>query len=214
MVGDFMALTQRIRSKRLQRHKATNEYVQYRVGETLRKIRLSNNMTQTFVAHENGLSSGMISLIESNNISASIRTLSKLINFYGLKMSCLFEDKSENQKYEVIKKNERRIVEKIQAQNGKGTGYLCESLAFANNDKRVEPFIFTLSDDLVVEKAFTHDGESFIYVLQGNLEIFVEDHMVELKEGDSMYLDASLEHRFHTKYGSLVTVLLVKRAVA
>lgn len=80
-----------------------NEYYRYNVGETLKKLRLSNNMTQKFVARESGLSSGMISLIESNSISASISTLSKLMKFYGVKMSWLFDDENENKKYEIIR---------------------------------------------------------------------------------------------------------------
>lgn len=203
-----MTLMQRSRTKRIQKLTRDNEYAKYKVGETLRKIRLSNNMTQTFVANENGLSSGMISLIESNNISASIRTLSKLIGFYGLKMSCLFDDKYGSKKYEVDKKDDRKIIEKFNSCDGVGTGYACESLAFDMKDKRMQPFVFRLSDDMVVEKSFTHEGESFVYVIQGALELFVEERVLELTEGDSVYLDASMEHRFRTKSGFGAMVLM------
>lgn len=203
-----MTLIQRSRTKRIRKLARDNEYAKYKVGETLRKIRLSNNMTQTFVANENGLSSGMISLIESNNISASIRTLSKLIGFYGLKMSCLFDDRCGTKKFDVDKKGDRKIVEKFKSRDGVGTGYACESLAFEMKDKRMQPFVFTLSEDMMVEKSFSHDGESFVYVIRGALELFVEDRMLELTEGDSVYLDASMEHRFRTKSGFGATVLM------
>ncbi len=206
--GEVMSLSQRSRSKRSRKLAGDNEYAKYQVGETLRRIRLSNNMTQTFVANENGLSSGMISLIESNNISASIRTLSKLIDFYGIKMSCLFEDRCGSIKYEVVKKDTRRVIEKINSRDDAGTGYTCELLASDTKDKRMQPFVFTLSDDMEVEKTFIHEGESFVYVMQGTLELFIEETMLELMEGDCVYLEAFLEHRFRTKNGSGVTVFV------
>ncbi|HOI17798.1 MAG TPA: helix-turn-helix transcriptional regulator, partial [Geobacteraceae bacterium] len=45
---------------------SSNDYFKYNVGETLKNMRLSKNLTQKFVARANGLSPAMISLIESN----------------------------------------------------------------------------------------------------------------------------------------------------
>ncbi len=189
----------------------SNEYYRYNVGETLKKLRLSNNMTQKFVARENGLSSGMISLIESNSISASISTLSKLMKFYGVKMSWLFDDKNENKNYEIIRKKDRKVLSKILIQNGNcnGNGFYCESLSQMKH-KKMQPYIINLSDDIIGDNFYIHYGEAFMYVLKGVFELTIGDNQVVVTEGDSIYMDASLEHRFRSVNGSEVTVLIVK----
>lgn len=189
----------------------SNEYLKYNVGETLKNLRLSNNLTQKHVARANGLSPAMISLIERNNISASITTLSKLLKFYGAKMSWLFDENNASSKYEVTRINERKTLSKIFAQNGAcgGYSYFCESLLKMKR-KKMLPYVFTLSDDVVGENFFVHYGESFMYVLKGNFELTVGCRRVVLTEGDSVYLDASMEHGFHSMDGSEVMVLVIK----
>lgn len=188
-----------------------NEYMKYNVGETLKNLRLSNNLTQKYVARANGLSPAMISLIERNNISASITTLSKLLKFYGVKMSWLFDENNATSKYEITRKNERKPLSKIFAQYGNcsGNGYFCEALLQIKR-KKMQPYIITLSDDIIGDNFFVHYGESFMYVLKGYFELTLGGRPVVLKEGDSIYLDASMEHGFHSKDGSEVTVLVVK----
>ena len=188
-----------------------NEYLKYNVGETLKNLRLSSNLTQKHVARANGLSPAMISLIERNNISASIATLSKLLRFYGVKMSWLFDEHNATNKYEIIRKNERKPLSKIYAQNTacSGYGYFCEALLQMKR-KKMQPSIITLSDEVVGDNFFVHYGESFMYVLKGNCELTVGGRRVVLEEGDSVYLDASAEHGFHSRDGSEVTVLVVK----
>jgi transcriptional regulator with XRE-family HTH domain len=214
MEGAAMSSSQTIEPEQNNKSGICNEFIKYKVGDTLRQLRLSNNMTQKYVARENGLSSGMISLIESNSISASISTLSKLMKFYGLKMSWLFDDKNENVKYEVIRKDERKLLSRILAQNGdcNGNGFFCESLSPMKR-KKMQPYIITLSDDIIGDNFYIHYGESFLYVLKGVFELTLGGRQEVLSEGDSVYLDASLEHRFRSKDGSEVTVLVVKMVV-
>jgi transcriptional regulator with XRE-family HTH domain len=215
MEGAAMTLHEISKPEKKRKLSTNNEYTKYKVGETLKRLRLSKNMTQKFVARENGLSSGMISLIESNSISASITTLSKLLKFFGVRMSWLFDDNNENQKYEVIRKDGRKTLSKIFTQNAhcNGNGFFCESLSQIRQ-KKMQPYIVTLSDEIVSDNFFVHYGESFMYVLKGTFDLTLGGCQVVLKEGDSVYLDASLEHRFRSKDGSEVSVLVVKAAVS
>jgi quercetin dioxygenase-like cupin family protein len=62
----------------------------------------------------------------------------------------------------------------------------------------MEPFIITInppSDASEMEKPSTHEGEEFVYVLEGELEIQLQDESFLLQPGDSIYYDASVPHR-------------------
>ena len=205
----------RMETENKSRQSPCNEYFRYNVGQTLKKLRLSNNMTQKFVASSNGMSSGMISLIESNSISASIPTLAKLMKFYGVKMSWLFDDKNENRKYEIIRKHDRKILSRILTKNASSgeNGFLCESLSHMT-EKKMRPYIINLSDEIIGDTLDVHFGEVFMYVLKGVFELIIDGSQVVLKEGDSIYMDASLEHRFRSAGGLEVAVLVVRMAAA
>lgn len=100
------------------------------IGDKLKKMRLSYNLTQKCVALENGLSPAMLSLIERNCAYASIATLSRLTKYYGVTMGWLFGNETKTNKYEIIRKNDRRLLSEIILQNDKNTNnnYCCESL--------------------------------------------------------------------------------------
>ena len=59
----------------------------------------------------------------------------------------------------------------------------------------MEPFIVTLEPVAIKEKRLsTHEGEEFIYVLEGDVEVHLEDHTDTLEPGDSIYFKSSIPH--------------------
>ena len=42
-----------------------------------------------------------------------------------------------------------------------------------------------------------HDGQEFVFVVAGAVELLYDGKTYRLEKGDSAYLDASLSHRFH-----------------
>ena len=43
----------------------------------------------------------------------------------------------------------------------------------------------------------THDGQEFVYVVEGAIELFYDGRNYRLEKGDSAYLSSSLSHTFH-----------------
>jgi transcriptional regulator with XRE-family HTH domain len=180
-------------------------------GTRLKKLRLNGKLTLKDVARVTGLSVSLISRIENEDISPSIETLSKLAKFFGVKVSCLFSEDDADQKYEIIRRDQRKTIFSIISDKKSNNGYLYESFSSRKQDKKLDPFIVTLSEKFHGDHTFNHEGEVFIYVLKGALELFLENCLITLEEGDSIYLDASLEHKFHSKHDSGAIALGVKR---
>jgi len=57
----------------------------------------------------------------------------------------------------------------------------------------MEPFIVTLEPS-VEEEPSTHDGQEFIYVLQGSMEVRLDKEIHILEAGDSIYYDSTVPH--------------------
>jgi transcriptional regulator with XRE-family HTH domain len=189
----------------------SKDYLKYNIGDKFKNVRLSKKLTQRHVARMTGLSPALISLIESDNICASIATLSKLTCFYGITMDSLFDDKVEIKKFDIVRKDERKIVSRVMTHLDGEDGYYLQRLSSTMNKKKMEPFLITLSDGISGDTTFVHDDETYLFVLDGTLEIMLENQQLLLEEGDGVYLDALLEHRLRSKPASQASVLLMKK---
>lgn len=43
----------------------------------------------------------------------------------------------------------------------------------------------------------SHDGQEFVFVVEGAIELLYDGKTYQLKKGDSAYLNAPLSYRFH-----------------
>lgn len=74
--------------------------------------------------------------------------------------------------------------------------YDYENLASNFAHKAIEPFIVTVTprDDNYIPEPDYHKGYEFLYVLEGNLRVFIKDNVVDLNPGDSMYFNSLHKH--------------------
>ncbi len=72
-------------------------------------------------------------------------------------------------------------------------------LAQNKADRHMEPFIIDINPASEEEvKLSTHEGEEFIYVLEGEVEIRYGKDTYELNVGDSIYYDSIVAHHVHS----------------
>ena len=82
------------------------------------------------------------------------------------------------------------------------------SLAKEKAGRHMEPFIIDIQPS--EEKDFklsAHEGEEFIFVLSGELEIEYGKEKYLLKEGDSIYYDSIVKHHVHGVAGKAARIL-------
>jgi transcriptional regulator with XRE-family HTH domain len=182
---------------------------EYNIGAKLKSLRLSKKLTLQAVAKETGFSPALISQIENNNVSPPIATLSKIAKFFNVKIGMFFTESEEECKYEVVRSNERKEVPRVISPTGSSHGYSYESLSFHKQNKKMEPFILTLNDTVSEYTTYSHEGEKFLFILVGTAEIWLDDERITLGEGDSIYFDSTIRHRFLSKNGSEVKILSV-----
>jgi len=72
-------------------------------------------------------------------------------------------------------------------------GYSYESLAPEKANRFMEPFLITMMPSRVTELS-NHDGQEFIFVLEGEMRAQVGDQVEILKAGDAVYYDSSHPH--------------------
>jgi DNA-binding transcriptional MerR regulator/mannose-6-phosphate isomerase-like protein (cupin superfamily) len=155
------------------------------LGVRLRQLRTRRGLSLARVADAASISVGFLSALERSQMSASVGTLRKLARFYKTNILDFF-DAAESSSPLVAAHNRKML----QA----GPGVRMELLALGNTV--MEPHMFRISPRAGSGESYTHEGEEFLYVLQGELQISVADAEYRLKPGDSFYFESATPHRW------------------
>ena len=156
------------------------------LGARLRGLRFKRGLSLAAVAGATGVSVGFLSALERAQMTASVGTLRKLARFYKTNILDFFNPTAANPHR--VRPAERKTLEA-------GPGVTMELLGWGNTV--MEPHLFRIAPAATSGGAYTHEGEEFLYVLQGKLEISLDGgENVRLSPGDSFYFECSTPHRW------------------
>ena len=182
---------------------------EYNIGAKIKLLRRANKLTLQDVANETGFSTALLSQIENNNVSPPIATLSKIANFFDVKIGHFFNENEEECRFEVLRSDERTVIPRVVSRDGTNHGYFYESLSVRKKNRKMDPFLLTLNEKVTSTDTYSHNGEEFLFIMKGTAELLLDDQRILLNEGDSVYFDASLKHRLLSSVSDEVKVMVV-----
>jgi transcriptional regulator with XRE-family HTH domain len=185
------------------------EEVQTSVGQRVRMVREEKGLTTADVGQRTGLSPTYLDQIEADELSPPLGTLIRIAKALDMKLG-RFISSGEVKPFTVVRKDERRIVSRYTSAQRDQYGYTYESLAPDKKDRHMEPFMVTLVPSSARKELSTHAGQEFIYVLEGAMEIILEDYTDVLHPGDSIYYDSTVPHlvKCHSKETTKILAVL------
>lgn len=168
-----------------------------KIGSKVRELRQKNRYTLQDLAAKTGLSKPFLSQIENHHVVPPVATLLKLARALNVNMGHFFQDEQSSEKISVTRQNERvRIERRPHHQKGE-VNYIYEALETKKSNKHMEPFLVEFRDQDTSEMVFvSHEGEEFVYLLDGKLEFRTIDRVEILEPGDSIYFESDLSHSF------------------
>lgn len=143
----------------------------------------------TEVAELSGFSKGLLSKIENNRIVPAIATLTKIAGVLGVKISVLME---EGDVANAAVTPDMAPCGDAFVQTNKG--YSIYGLAPHFINKKMQPLLIFSQKDRVLAHSVSHEGEEFIYVLEGCVRIHVGSAEYLLSKGQSIYFECVNEH--------------------
>ena len=171
------------------------EIKEIRVGEKIKALREQKGLSLKDVADTTGFSTALLSQMENHLVSPSLGTMTKLAKALRVKVGNLLGE-TQAEPFTIVRKDERKNVSRFASIEGVKYGYSYESLGFDKKDRHMEPFIVTLEPATVrTAKTSVHEGEEFIFVLEGEMEVILGNHTDVLFPGDSIYYDSIIPHR-------------------
>lgn len=155
------------------------------IGGHLRRLRSKRRLSLAQVADAVGISVGFLSALERSQMSGSVGTLRKLARFYKTNILDFFDASEPGSRQ--VRPADRKVLEA-------GVGVRMELLAWG--ETVMEPHLFRIAPEAGSGDPYTHEGEEFIYVLRGELEITVDGEEYRLRSGDSFYFESATPHRW------------------
>jgi transcriptional regulator with XRE-family HTH domain len=169
-----------------------------KIGERIRNLRQSSNLTQEELAERAGLTKGFISQIERDQTSISLDSLVKMLEALDENISDFFQEASQEKI--TYREKDRVAIEKEKIEK-------FELLVPGSTNRRLEPILLTLREGEATPKEKPHEGEEFGFVLRGRVNLRFGREILKLKKGECFYLSAEKEHWIHNS-GSREAVIL------
>jgi transcriptional regulator with XRE-family HTH domain len=163
------------------------------VGEKVRYVREEKTLSLEDVSRRTGIDIPLLKQIENGTVSPPLGVIIKLAKALDMKMG-YFISGEENRAYTIVRRNDRKVISRYDSRRQKQYGYEYESLAPHKKDRHMEPFMVTLEPVETEGGRSTHDGQEFIFVLQGNMEVCLGEEVHILEPGDAIYYDSSVPH--------------------
>lgn len=161
------------------------------IGERIKKSRNDKSLSLRELAGMVELSASFLSQIEQGKASPSIENLKKIAHSLDVRVSYLIEDEEIKKNSDLIRANERHFVESVDSNTR------ISLLTSSNIEKSMEPILYEIGPGGESGRDYyTHPGEEFIFLLEGKLDIYMEETVHHLNEGDSFYFKSTQKHRF------------------
>ncbi len=185
---------------------AVEQPAAHRFGETVKAFRLRKGLSLRELALLTGLSVGILSQIERNVTSPSLKTLTKLRIGLGVPLSALFDDEGGNPEG-LAYPNVRRKGARPKLDLGDGILKQLVSPATASNLQVM--MLVVAPNGRTGETVTGVPGEKAALVLAGSLEITIGPDVILLEEGDAVQFNAETPHAFRNAGAHEAQVLWV-----
>jgi len=166
------------------------------IGKKIKQLREDLKIPAHEVASAADIDETKLSHIESGKSNPSMSTLIRIARRLGVRPGTILDGTEGSNPVVATKSGEGSVVLGQDNNMGAERGNMSFiSLAQNKKDRNMEPYVVTVSH---VEKAqgvpSSHEGEEFLYILEGKVTIHYGNQTYSLSEGDSIYYDSVVQH--------------------
>lgn len=169
-----------------------NPRVNIELGKRIRELRRAREWTLEEVAAATGLAASTLSKIENDRMSPTFDVVQKLAHGFDIDITELFSTPAPPRagaRRSVVRQGAGKLLD--------ADVYSHQLLAAELTNKSILPFLTTIKARSVDEfdSWGSHEGEEFLYVLEGSVEFYTEHYEpVALEVGDGIYIDSMMRH--------------------
>ena len=182
----------------------------------IKEIRKSKGLVLKEMAKSTGYTESYLSQIErglKNPSLEALRRISKVLEVPVITFLLQEKDefKKENGSYRVIRLSSREKIKLPTIDNS--SELITPALGDRSSGQKFHGFMIRLeANEAVSEKMISHPADESVLVLKGTITVFLEDGIVQLESGDSIYIYGGMRHNYMNRENKEVEVLVYMSA--
>jgi len=169
-------------------------------GEKLKTLREAQGWSREHLAETTGQTPDFIAGVESGKFSPPVAFILRLSNAYGVDPGAFLRDEEKNQ----IRDQRSRAYAK------RTRNYSYRTLTSGSENDHLRAFMVTIEphhDHKPV--AYKHEGEEFIFVMDGELEFTLGSKAHTLKRGESIHFHSNIPHKLKSLSAEVTRCLVI-----
>lgn len=165
------------------------------VGEKIKALSETKKISLQEIAERSGLTAEQLDIILNSDKIPSLSPVIKIARALGVRLGTFMDD-AEFYGPVIHKKATVDEAATFSSQLSTSNSHLdFYSLAASKAGRHIEPFIIDIKPSPLNEPILSsHEGEEFLYVLQGNIQVIYGNETHILSEGDSIFYDSIVKH--------------------
>ena len=177
------------------------------IGARIGSIRKEKGLSLDALSKLTGFAVDLLADIEQNRVQPQLGTIIKLSKALDSAFGRLVSGVGDRL-YSVTRKNDQKIVSRSTSDKGRKQVYVYRSLAPEVQGRHMEALIVQLEENPDPEMS-VHEGEEFIYVLQGVVQLKIGQDSFDLTPSDSVYYLSTTPHLIAAKSGQATNLAVL-----
>jgi len=177
------------------------------LGERIRSLRNEKGLSLERLSDLTGFDVKLLSSIEDNAFQPQIGTVMRLAKALDSAFGRLVSGIGD-ELYSVTRKDEEKVISRSVSQKAKKQVYTYKSLAPEVRGRHMEALIVELEENPEGQMSI-HEGEEFLFVMDGVVALQLGEEKLELARGDSVYYLSTTPHLVAAKSGKAAVLAVL-----
>jgi quercetin dioxygenase-like cupin family protein/DNA-binding Xre family transcriptional regulator len=154
------------------------------IDQKIKRVRTDKKITLDQLANETGFSIDYLKNIESGKAIPPVGAILQISRALEIDSGAL------------LKEPESRLQNRIKAHTKRTENYAYTTLTPGAENKHLKAFLVTIEPRQNHKGVgYHHEGEEFVYVLAGKIEVTVGEHVNVLEASDSLHFNSGIRHQ-------------------
>jgi len=168
------------------------------VGKKIKQVRTKKKIPLDAIANETGFAIDYLKQIETGKKIPPVGALLQIARALEIDSTFFLREQTSS------------MQDRVQAYSKRTDNYAYTTLTPGAENKHLKAFKISIEPMQEHEGVgYQHEGEEFVYVLQGSVEITVGEHVNILEEGDSLHFNSGIRHRMRNTSNTRADMLVV-----
>ena len=165
-----------------------------KVNQRIRAFMEKREMDITALSEAAGLDPKFITTMLDEDVYPPLGPLMKIARALGVRLGTFLDDQDSGDPF-IVRKTERDDGFSVLDGTNKAPALNFFALGKGKSDRHMEPFFVEIMPESAREKTLSsHEGEEFIIVVSGKVEVIYGNKIYELGVGDSIYYNSVVPH--------------------